>query len=37
MIPGPGTTIEAGDLASFAVASTSLGRLRSFLNMEIGI
>jgi trk system potassium uptake protein len=36
MIPGPGTAIKAGDLASFVVAATSLGRLRSFLNKEIG-
>jgi trk/ktr system potassium uptake protein len=36
MIPGPGTTIESGDLVSFAVSSTSLGRLRSFLNKEFG-
>ncbi|MHB8670823.1 MAG: potassium channel family protein [Acidimicrobiales bacterium] len=36
MIPGPGSTIETGDLLSFVVASTSLGRLRSFLNKELG-
>lgn len=36
LIPGPGTTIEVGDLATFVVASTSLGRLRSFLNKEFG-
>lgn len=36
MLPGPGTTIESGDLVSFVVASTSLGRLRSFLNKEFG-
>ena len=36
IIPGPGTTIEAGDLASFVVASSSLIRLRSFLNKELG-
>jgi trk system potassium uptake protein len=36
MIPGPGTAVETGDLASFAVAATSLGRLRSFLNKDIG-
>jgi trk system potassium uptake protein len=36
LIPGPGTTIESGDLMSFVVASTSLGRLRSFLNKEFG-
>lgn len=35
-IPGPGSTIETGDLLSFVVASTSLGRLRSFLNKELG-
>jgi trk system potassium uptake protein TrkA len=32
LLPGPGTTIEAGDLVSFAVASTSLGRLHGFLD-----
>jgi trk system potassium uptake protein TrkA len=36
IIPGPGSTIEAGDLVSFAVASTALQRLRSFLNQEVG-
>jgi trk system potassium uptake protein len=36
LIPGPGTTIEPGDLVSFAVASTSLTRLRSFLSKEFG-
>ncbi|MFA5787885.1 MAG: TrkA family potassium uptake protein [Actinomycetota bacterium] len=36
LIPGPGTTIESGDVISFAVASTSLGRLRSFLDKEPG-
>jgi trk system potassium uptake protein TrkA len=36
LIPGPGTTIESGDLVTFAVSSTSLGRLRSFLNKEFG-
>ena len=36
LIPGPGTMIESGDLVSFVVASTSLGRLRSFLNKEFG-
>ena len=37
MIPGPGTAVETGDIASFTVASTSLGRLRSFLDKEIGV
>ncbi len=32
LIPGAGTTIENGDLVSFVVASSSLGRLSSFLN-----
>ena len=32
LIAGPGTLIEAGDLVSFAVASSALTRLRSFLN-----
>jgi trk system potassium uptake protein len=36
LIPGHGTTIESDDLVSFSVASTSLGRLRSFLNKEFG-
>jgi trk system potassium uptake protein len=36
LIPGPGTTIESGDLLSFVVATTSLGRLRSFLDKDIG-
>jgi trk system potassium uptake protein TrkA len=36
LIPGPGTTIEASDMVSFAVASTSLARLRSFLSKELG-
>lgn len=32
LLPGPGATLEAGDLVSFAVASTSLARLRGFLD-----
>jgi len=36
LIPGPGTTIESNDLVSFAVASSALSRLRSFLSKEIG-
>ena len=36
IIPGPGTTIEAADIVSFVVASTSLGRLRSFLTKDLG-
>ena len=36
LIPGAGTVVEAGDRVSFAVASTSLGRLSSFLNKELG-
>ena len=36
VIPGPGTTIEAGDMVTFVVASTSLGRLQKFLNKETG-
>lgn len=35
-IPGPAATIEPGDLVSFIVADTSLSRLRSFLDKEIG-
>jgi len=34
LIPGPGTTLETGDQLGFVVASTSLGRLRSFLDKE---
>ncbi len=32
LIPGPGTTLEADDVVTFVVASSSLGRLASFLN-----
>ncbi len=31
LIPGPGTTLRAGDRVGFVVASTALGRLRGFL------
>jgi trk system potassium uptake protein len=34
MIAGPGTLIETGDLVTFAVASTAIERLGSFLNKE---
>jgi trk system potassium uptake protein TrkA len=36
LIPAASTTIEDGDLVSFLVAATSLGRLRSFLAKEWG-
>jgi len=36
MIPGGAATIEHGDSVSFAVASTAIDRLRSFLNEEVG-
>jgi hypothetical protein len=36
MLAGAATTIEAGDQVSFAVASTSLARLRSFLAKDFG-
>ena len=35
-IPGYGATIQSGDLVSFIVATTSLGRLQSFLGQEVG-
>jgi trk system potassium uptake protein TrkA len=35
-IPGPGTTIEAGDQVTFVVAATSLSRLQKFLDKEAG-
>jgi len=37
LIPAYGTTIEHGDILSFMVATTSLGRLKSFLNKELGL
>ncbi|MBV8159690.1 MAG: TrkA family potassium uptake protein [Acidimicrobiia bacterium] len=37
VIPGPATMIEPGDILSFVVATTSLGRLKSFLNKELGV
>jgi trk system potassium uptake protein TrkA len=36
MIAGKGSLIESGDLVTFAVASTAIDRLRSFLNKEFG-
>jgi trk system potassium uptake protein len=36
MLAGAAMTIEAGDQVSFAVASTSLARLRSFLAKDLG-
>jgi len=36
IIPGPETIIETGDLVSFIVASSSIGRLHNFLNKDLG-
>ncbi|WP_340375285.1 TrkA family potassium uptake protein [Streptomyces sp. SS7] len=35
-IPAHGTPAQAGDLVTFAVAATALGRLRGFLDKELG-
>ncbi|MFF4541877.1 potassium channel family protein [Streptomyces aureus] len=36
LIPAHGASAQAGDLVTFAVASTALGRLRGFLDKELG-
>lgn len=36
LIPAHGTTALPGDLVTFAVAATALGRLRGFLDKELG-
>ncbi|MFI8091009.1 potassium channel family protein [Streptomyces sp. NPDC086080] len=36
LVPAHHTPAEAGDLVTFAVAATSLGRLRGFLDKELG-
>ncbi|MFF3890098.1 potassium channel family protein [Streptomyces sp. NPDC001914] len=36
LIPAHGTSAQAGDLVTFAVAATGLGRLRGFLDKELG-
>jgi trk system potassium uptake protein TrkA len=36
LIPAHGTPAEPGDLVTFAVAATALGRLRGFLDKELG-
>src|SRR6266508_661241 len=36
LIPGHGTAAEPDDLVTFAVAATALGRLRGFLDKELG-
>ncbi|MET9132936.1 potassium channel family protein [Streptomyces antibioticus] len=36
LIPAHGTSTQAGDLVTFAVAATALGRLRGFLDKELG-
>lgn len=35
-IPGTGATLRAGDLVSFVVASSAIGRLRGFLGGRLG-
>ncbi|MFD8544484.1 potassium channel family protein [Streptomyces sp. NPDC059649] len=36
LVPAHGTPAEPGDLVTFAVAATALGRLRGFLDKELG-
>ncbi|MFF3459544.1 potassium channel family protein [Streptomyces sp. NPDC002730] len=36
LVPAHGTAAEPGDLVTFAVAATALGRLRGFLDKELG-
>ncbi|MFE0515877.1 potassium channel family protein [Streptomyces sp. NPDC058964] len=36
MLPAHGALVETGDLVTFAVAATALGRLRGFLDKELG-
>lgn len=36
LVPAHGTTAHPGDLVTFAVAATALGRLRGFLDKELG-
>ncbi|MEV7326014.1 TrkA family potassium uptake protein [Streptomyces sp. NPDC093970] len=36
LVPGHGTAAQPGDLVTFAVAATALGRLRGFLDRELG-
>lgn len=36
LLPAHGTTAEPGDLVTFAVSATALGRLRNFLDRELG-
>jgi trk system potassium uptake protein len=36
LIPAHGTSAQPGDLVTFAVAATALGRLRGFLDKELG-
>ena len=36
LLPAHGTAAEPGDLVTFAVAATALGRLRGFLDKELG-
>ncbi|MFC7259327.1 potassium channel family protein [Streptomyces lutosisoli] len=36
LVPAHSTPAEPGDLVTFAVAATALGRLRGFLNKELG-
>jgi trk/ktr system potassium uptake protein len=36
LVPGAATLVEPGDIVTFAVAATALGRLRGFLRKELG-
>jgi len=36
LVPAHSTTVRPGDLVTFAVAATALGRLRGFLDKELG-
>ncbi|MCX4585712.1 TrkA family potassium uptake protein [Streptomyces sp. NBC_01481] len=36
LVPAHGTAAEPGDLVTFAVAATALGRLRGFIDKELG-
>jgi trk system potassium uptake protein TrkA len=35
-VPGRAAAAEAGDIVTFAVAATALGRLRDFPHKELG-
>jgi len=36
LVPAHSTCVEPGDVVTFAVAATALGRLRGFLDKELG-